>query len=166
MTNKNPKNKRLFEEISNGNGDPRSSEVDFLDPSSSIELNFADVEIVCNNGTLYYNASKLVKTSKEERIFGNFILPFFTDLVVQYRMDKYFHNYDFYIPEFNLLVEYDGVYWHSMKKNQKKDKKHEIEAKRKGYNITRITDVAWKAFLKVNKIDKDLLLKLFNHYAR
>lgn len=104
--------------------------------------------------------------SKEEKAFGRYIVPFFTDLISQYQIDGYYHNYDFYIPEYNLLLEYDGVFWHSKKHNQKKDRKHDIEAKKRGFNITRVTDIEWKNFLKTNKSTKDMLLRLFNYLAK
>ena len=115
---------------------------------------------------VYKRRKKLGKMSKEEKVFGSFLVPFFPDIEPQFQIPRYYHNYDFYIKEFNLLVEYDGVYWHSKKRNQIKDRKHEIEAKKQGYNITRVTDVEWKQFLKVNKITKDMLIKLFNYLAR
>jgi len=31
----------------------------------------------------------------------------------QYPIEKYGHQYDFYIPKYNLLVEMDGVYFHN-----------------------------------------------------
>lgn len=114
----------------------------------------------------YKKKKKIGKMSKEEKNFGVFLIPFFPDIEPQYQIPKYYHNYDFYIPEFNLLVEYDGVYWHSKRKNQIKDRKHEVEAKKRGFNITRVTDVEWKQFLKVNKITRDMLIKLFNYLAR
>lgn len=48
------------------------------------------------------------------------------------------HPYDFFLPQYNLIVEIDGTYWHSSKEQQLKDKKHVDDAVKKGYNIIRI----------------------------
>lgn len=64
----------------------------------------------------------------------------------QFEVDKWY--YDCYIPEKNLLVEFDGDYWHPasledctnsrLKRQWKIDRKKEEVAKQKGYNIVRI----------------------------
>ena len=67
---------------------------------------------------------------------------------VQFEIDKWF--YDCYIPEKNLIVEFDGDYWHPktledctnsrLKKQWIIDRKKENLAKQKGYNLTRIRE--------------------------
>lgn len=56
-------------------------------------------------------------------------------------IQKYGHLYDFYIPKFNLLVEMDGEYFHSIPKQKIKDIEQMRIAENLGYNIIRITDV-------------------------
>lgn len=58
----------------------------------------------------------------------------------QFPIEKHGHQYDFYIPAKNLLVEMDGVYWHSTEEQVKKDEEQMTRAKELGYNIVRITD--------------------------
>lgn len=66
--------------------------------------------------------------------------------VAQFEVDKWY--YDCYIPEKNLLLEFDGDYWHPatleecinsrLKRQWKIDRKKEEIARQKGYNIVRI----------------------------
>lgn len=57
---------------------------------------------------------------------------------------------DFYIESINLIIEVDGIYWHSSKKAQKKNRFRDYMCKRAGYNVLRV---------KEEDIDKlDLLL--------
>ena len=58
--------------------------------------------------------------------------------IEQYRKVGNAHPYDFFLPDYNLLVEIDGHYWHSKPKQKEKDKKHVDDAIRRGYNIVRI----------------------------
>jgi very-short-patch-repair endonuclease len=58
----------------------------------------------------------------------------------QFSIEKNGHPYDFYIPSMNLLVEMDGVYWHTMENQVKKDKEQMAKAEELGYNLVRITD--------------------------
>lgn len=100
------------------------------------------------------------KVSKEERVFGDLIERFFPSLKRQYKIKGYYHAYDFYIPDHNLILEYDGKFWHSKPKAQIKDRKHDIEAKRREYKICRITDQQWKEFFKTGIVSRDKLVKL------
>jgi len=62
----------------------------------------------------------------------------------QYRLNNFF--YDFYLPEYNLIIEIDGEYWHNYPNGTKRDKRKNKCAIRNKYNIVRI----WG-----NKIEKD-----------
>lgn len=53
-------------------------------------------------------------------------------------------NYDFLLPDKNLLVEVDGEYWHRFPQAIKNDiEKHAI-AKSSNYKLLRITELVWK----------------------
>lgn len=52
------------------------------------------------------------------------------------------HSYDFRVG--NLLIEMDGVYWHSNPKQAAKDAKHERIANEHGFRVVRITDAQVK----------------------
>jgi len=48
---------------------------------------------------------------------------------------------DAYIPGFNLVIEADGDYWHSLPKVQKRDKAKNAYLKKCGYNLLRMTEM-------------------------
>ena len=58
----------------------------------------------------------------------------------QYPIEKYGHQYDFYVPKYNLIVEMDGEYFHNQPKQKLKDKKQTKRCIELGYEIVRITD--------------------------
>lgn len=73
--------------------------------------------------------------------------------------------YDFYLYEYNLLVEVDGVYWHgkglddsSLNEQQSNTRKNDIEKNKlaavRGYNLLRV----WEDELKNFKIEKIIQL--------
>lgn len=47
------------------------------------------------------------------------------------------HNYDFYLPKYNLIVETDGDYWHLKEEAIKRDCWFDSAAKKHGYKIIR-----------------------------
>lgn len=53
----------------------------------------------------------------------------------QYKIDRFY--YDFYLPEYKLLIEIDG-YWH--KDNKNKDLMKSVVALKSGYNLVRVSD--------------------------
>lgn len=48
------------------------------------------------------------------------------------------HSYDFCVG--NVLIEMDGVYWHTQEEQIKKDNAFELHAQTQGYRVIRITD--------------------------
>lgn len=58
--------------------------------------------------------------------------------IPQYRGVGNMHPYDFFLCDYNLIVEIDGHYWHSKPAQVIKDQKHVDDALHKGYNIVRI----------------------------
>ena len=58
----------------------------------------------------------------------------FKNIVQLYRIDK--TEFDIFIPELNLLIEYDGWLWHKDKHNF--DLRKEKLAKEKGFNFLRV----------------------------
>lgn len=100
------------------------------------------------------------KTSKEEREFGNILAKFYRGLKRQYRLRGYYHNYDFYIPELGTIIEFDGHYWHSKPGQRLRDLKHNIEAKKRGVPVSRISDKEWKQVLKEGNLSRDRLIRV------
>lgn len=58
----------------------------------------------------------------------------------QYPIEKYGHQYDFYIEKYNLLVEMDGEYFHNLPNQKVKDLEQMQRCVELGYTIVRITD--------------------------
>jgi len=102
-------------------------------------------------------------SSKEEVDFGEMIKTFFPQLQSQYQLKNYHHCYDFYSPELDLLIEYDGLYWHNKPRQQAKDKKHLLAAKQHQKKLAVITDKDWKMFIDSGMPSKPKLLKLLNY---
>lgn len=75
----------------------------------------------------------------------------------QFPIEKYGHQYDFYVPKYNLFVEMDGEYFHKLPKQMEKDKKQMERSKKLGYNIVRITD-------KQIKQNKNIITEILNGF--
>lgn len=61
---------------------------------------------------------------------------------------------DFYLPDRNLIIECDGIYWHSTDENQKRDKSKDAYLKACGYQVLRFTDK------DINRHLKDCVAKI------
>jgi len=93
---------------------------------------------------MYKGSNKLLNNFEQEMI--DTIKSKGFECIAQYEVDKWY--YDCYIPEKNLLVEFDGDYWHPktfeectnsrLKRRWEIDRKKEEFAKHKGYSIVRI----------------------------
>ncbi len=77
----------------------------------------------------------------------------------QYPIEKYGHQYDFYIPKYNLLVEMDGVYFHNLPNQKVKDLQQIERCKELGYDIIRITD-------KQIKKNKNIIEEIFDEFGK
>lgn len=108
----------------------------------------------------------LPKSSKEEKSFGDVIKSFFPLLESQWTMKDYDHHYDFYSPELNLIIEYNGLYWHNMPKNRIKDRRHLLEATRNKVYMAVVTDEEWKIFIGSGLPDKSKLIRLLNRCTK
>lgn len=106
------------------------------------------------------------QSSKEEIAFGNIISHHFPKLERQYQLKNYDHYYDFYSPELNLLIEYNGGYWHNMKKIRIKDKYHINEATKHGVYIAMVTDADWKRFIEDGMPKKSDLVNELNKHIK
>lgn len=76
--------------------------------------------------------------TQPEREFKEWCIKHNIRYIDQYRKVGNAHPYDFFLQDYNLLVEIDGHYWHSKPKQKEKDQKHVDDAIRRGYNIVRI----------------------------
>ena len=106
-----------------------------------------------------------IKTSKLENRFAKLLKSLKLNYKRQYKI-KYKY-YDFYLPNYNLLIEIDGNFWHGNKKMYPKLSKMQLEnkindlykdglAKTSGYRIIRF----WEHEINNNPIAiKQKLLK-------
>lgn len=74
-----------------------------------------------------------------ERLFEKYCIKNSIEYVRQYQIFPGTHRYDFKVYD-KLLVELDGVYWHSKPKQQIKDELQNNIALENGYNIIRFVD--------------------------
>ena len=102
-------------------------------------------------------------SSKEEVEFGEALKVYFPKLISQHRIKDYEHFYDFYSPELNLLIEYNGTYWHNMPKTRISDSKHILEATKRGIYIAFINDKDWKLFIKNGLPKRPEIVKMLNN---
>lgn len=64
--------------------------------------------------------------------------------------------FDFYLPEFNVMIEADGDYWHTLDSSVKNDKEKDEYCKFRHFNLVRIKGS------EINKKDFDISLYLPN----
>lgn len=62
------------------------------------------------------------------------------EYIFQYRPQGYTRPYDFYIPNLNLLVEYDSDYWHNLDGAKERDAKKTQYARNNNYDLLRINE--------------------------
>lgn len=98
------------------------------------------------NALMYRGSEKLLNKFEQEMV--NTIINKGYNCITQFEINKWF--YDSYIPEKNLIIEFDGDYWHPktiedcdnkrLKKQWNIDRKKEAIAMQEGYNIVRIRE--------------------------
>jgi len=102
--------------------------------------------------------------SKGEQELLNKLKEKFDDVVSQFTIPRYHRVYDIYIPSLNLIVEYDGDYWHREEKYLNKDYKDTAKALKRGFKIFRY----WESTIKENGLDNIVedIVKLEGKYRR
>ena len=84
----------------------------------------------------YLNQRKT--NTKPERQFKQWLEDHNINYIEQFRKVGNAHPYDFLLKDYNLLVEIDGHYYHTLPKQILKDQKQTQEALDRGFNIVRI----------------------------
>jgi len=110
--------------------------------------------------TLARNRKEILKgnPSKLEYIFADILTSIGVVFIHQYHVDGF--DYDFYIPDKNLLIEIDGDYWHGnptiytelnniQKKNKGLDKLKGIHANKRAINLVRF----WEHDINNNRLE-------------
>ncbi len=88
------------------------------------------------------------------------IHTFLDSIRINYIKHKYIniehrYNCDIYIPEANLIIEADGIFYHNYPDGKSIDKERNIELKKMGYNILRL----WEHDIRHNfSICKEIIL--------
>ena len=75
-----------------------------------------------------------------ERAFVQWASDNNLDIIHQFQIRKNWHRYDFRIDNTNILVEMDGVFWHSLPEHVVRDTKFVETANEHGFEVIRITD--------------------------
>jgi very-short-patch-repair endonuclease len=86
------------------------------------------------------------------------------EVIHQFTIPRYHRVYDMYIPSLNLIVEYDGDYWHREEKYLYKDSKDTAKAIKNGFKVFRY----WESTVKENGVDNIVedIVKLEGKYCR
>jgi hypothetical protein len=110
--------------------------------------------------------SRIRKTSIQEDKFYEELILLFNEVQRNFKIVNFYHVYDFFIPSHNLIIEFDGDFWHGnsekfllssrMKKQYHLDENSFEYAKNNNYNILRIWSSTSTQFLE--KV-KECLLK-------
>lgn len=87
-------------------------------------------------------------TSKAELTFFEKLKSSFGDVIHKFKIDGVTHEYDFFIPSQNMIIEFDGDYWHGnkklfvltarMKQQYRIDESWNEKAIQAGYRIIRV----------------------------
>lgn len=98
---------------------------------------------LCYDGVIGIHAQGdgAYRFTKPERDFAQWCEDNNVPYTRQYQIEKGMHNYDFKIEGTNLIVEIDGVYWHSTPEQKLKDLQFEEEANKNGLTLLRFSDI-------------------------
>jgi len=118
-------------------------------------------------GSICYKCT--YNTSKMEIEFGDFIKSFYSgEVITNSRSIIYPHELDIFIPEFNLGIEINGMYWHSEKFKEKKTHLNKYNlCKEKGIRLVSIWE--WEMLENKTKIEnfiRNLISKKVKLQAR
>ncbi len=102
-----------------------------------------------------FNSRKSGPNKFEQRLY-NILKTENIKFISQYEVSgKY---YDAYLPDYNVLLEFDGGFWHKesfndciyniQKKNYNNDKKKDFIAKTNGYKLIRIKELDYITSIK------------------
>lgn len=98
-----------------------------------------------------------ISPTKPEKRIMQILKNLKVDYIFQYRPKDFSMIYDLYISIFNLLIEFDGIYWHSLEEVKRKDKEKTQYAKDNNYNLLRMNEYDLYIF-------QDIILKLKKGY--
>jgi len=83
--------------------------------------------------------SKEFTVSFPARVLYYYLKPYFEDCEIEYRfLSKY--TLDIYLPNYRIVIEYDGWYYHSSKDSEKRENKKDKLLKENNISIIRIKE--------------------------
>ena len=102
--------------------------------------------------------------SRGEKELLEKLIEKFGEVIHQFTVPNYHRVYDMYIPSLNLIVEYDGDYWHREEKYLPKDSIDTAKAIKRGFKIFRY----WESIIKEKGLDNIVedIVKLEGKYCR
>lgn len=95
-------------------------------------------QIYCSHDC--YMRSRLETTP--EKIMRQFLDKVGVEYKQEYKIGKYWA--DFYLPKYNVVIEVDGDYWHSLPNVKEKDTRKDKYLKSKGINVMHIKECELK----------------------
>lgn len=81
-------------------------------------------------------AAHRTKRSRIERAIEVELMALNIAFIAQHEIGKY--HADFYLPAWNLVLECDGAYWHSLPQAQARDRERDAWMRAQGYRIVRL----------------------------
>ena len=115
------------------------------------------------------NGCPRCKSSRGEILIEDILTDMCIEFIREYKIEGYRYRYDFYVPESNLLIEYDGIQHFkpikrfggvkAFKRTKRSDTIKDRLAKDKGFDLLRIS------YVNFNKI-KDILLDNMVYQSR
>lgn len=99
-------------------------------------------------------ASRQVRTSQAERIVHALLDRLDIKYITGHRIGKYVA--DIFVPDKNLVVECDGLYWHTLPGRAEKDVRRDAYMRALGYSILRLPEQD----IKKGQVESRLLEKL------
>lgn len=100
------------------------------------------------------------KDTSLERCFEQWAMQQGIKLTKQFQIFPFGHRYDFLINGTNIIIEMDGVFWHSLPEHVERDNRFMETAASYGYRVIRITDKQVK--LKANEIFEMMIMPILD----
>lgn len=95
---------------------------------------------LCMDGVIGVHASRKYSMTNIEIAFAKWAAANKIEIVSQFQFRKGTHRYDFRLTGTNIIVETDGLIWHSTDKQKKNDRRYEKYAEDFGFKVIRFTD--------------------------
>lgn len=112
---------------------------------------------------IYHVHTKRPKISIKEKQFGDALEAAGLTILRNYRIGPWVC--DFYVPRTNRVIEFDGVYWHSLPAMKARDERKDEWLSRNGFAVTRVSELVGQHPAVIQEIVRTNLLPL-DHIER